>query len=172
MGPRLDTEFLDEFAQRWLDAWNRRDGHALAALCTPDVEFHDPAIGTVHGREAVADWVLACATGFPDFRFEDIELPYPARDRPKAIVPWRMTGTNTGPLDPPGFAPTGRSIVIEGVDHWWFRGDLVARYRADYDLNDVMRQLHLAPAPGSAAEKAFVGAQRLAHRAKEMASRN
>ena len=39
--------------------------------------------------------------------FEEPEPPYPSSDRAKAIVPWRMRGTHTGPIEPPGFAPTG-----------------------------------------------------------------
>jgi steroid delta-isomerase-like uncharacterized protein len=162
-GP-LDAGFLDDFSHRWLDAWNRRDGRALGELCTEDVEFFDPAIQTVHGRAAVAAWVAQCATAFPDYRFEEPEPPYIARDTPKAIAPWRMTGTNTGPLDPPGFAATGKAVVIEGVDHWWFRDGLVARYRADYDLMGVMRQLGIMPAEGSRQERAMVRFQRLGAR--------
>jgi hypothetical protein len=120
----------------------------------------------VHGRDAVAGWVDTCARAFPDFRFEEPEPAYAARDRPKAIVPWRMLGTNTGPIEPPGFAPTGRSIALDGVDHWWFRDGLVARYRADYDLNGLMRQLGIAPEPGSRAERAMVRLQRLGARMK------
>jgi steroid delta-isomerase-like uncharacterized protein len=156
----LDAAFLDDFAHRWADAWNAHDGEALAALCTEDVEFFDPAIETVHGRAAVAEWVRQCERAFPDYRFEEPEPPYLSRDRAKAIVPWRMVATNTGPLDPPGFAPTGRTVVIEGVDHWWFRDGLVERYRADYDLNGVLRQLGLVPQAGSRGERMLVRLQR------------
>ena len=117
----LDRQQLEEFSHRWLACWNAYDGDGLAALCTEDVEFFDPAIGTVHGRPAVADWVGICKRAFPDYRFEESEPPYVSPDRPKAIAPWQMFGTNTGPLDPPGFAPTGRPLVLGGVDHWWFR---------------------------------------------------
>jgi hypothetical protein len=75
-----------------------------------------------------------------------------------------MVGTNTGPLDPPGFAPTGKSFVVDGVDHWWFRDGLVERYRADYDLNGALRQLGLVPQTGSRGEKALVFLQRFASR--------
>jgi steroid delta-isomerase-like uncharacterized protein len=160
----LDLGFLDGFSHRWVEAWNRYDGQAVAALCTEDVEYLDPAIGTVRGRAAVAEWVGVCARAFPDYRFEEPEPAYAARDRPKAIVPWRMYGTNTGPMDPPGFAPTGRSFVIDGVDHWWFRDGSVERYRADYDLNGGLRQLGIVPETGSRGEKAMVGLQRLAAR--------
>lgn len=157
----VDHAFLDDFARRWLDCWNRHDGDALSLLCTDDVEFTDPAIGTVRGRRAVADWVRTCDRAFPDYRFEEPEPGCPSRgDRAKAIVPWRMLGTNTGPIDPPGFAPTGRPIALEGVDHWWFSDGLVARYRADYDSLGMMRQLGLVAEAGSRVEQALVAAQR------------
>ena len=156
----LDAGFLEDFSHRWLGAWNRHAPDALARLCTEDVEFTDPAIGTVRGREAVADWVRTCDRAFPDYRFEEPEPAYLATDRPKAIVPWRMLGTNTGPIEPPGFAPTGRPMVLEGVDHWWFTGELVSRYRADYDLNGLLRQLGIVPEPGSRGERAMVLMQR------------
>jgi steroid delta-isomerase-like uncharacterized protein len=144
----LTIESLDEFAHRWLTAWNDRDGNAVAALCTEDVEFADPGLGTVHGRAAVADWVHGCARAFPDYHFEEPEPAYLSRDGGKAIVVWRMAGTNTGPIDPPGIPPTGRSFVLDGVDHWWFRDGLVARYRADYDSYGFFVQLGLVPGPG------------------------
>ena len=162
----LDPVFLDGFSHRWLEEWNRHDGDALALLCTDDVEFTDPAIGTVHGRAPVADWVRTCHRAFPDYRFEEPEPGYIARDSPKAVVPWRMLGTNTGPIDPPGFAPTGRAIVLEGVDHWWFRDGLVARYRADYDSMGMMRQLGLVPERGSRAERGMAAIQRLGARVR------
>jgi steroid delta-isomerase-like uncharacterized protein len=163
---RLDRGFLEAFGHRWLDAWNRHDAEALAALCSEDVEFTDPAIGTVHGRAAVAGWVRTCDRAFPDYRFEEPEPPYRSDDRPKAIVPWRMLGTNTGPIEPPGFAATGRAFVLDGVDHWWFDDGLVRRYRADYDLNGLLRQLGIVPPPGSRGERAMVLLQRAGARVK------
>ena len=133
-------------------------------MATEEVEYTDPVSATAHGPGAVAGWVRTCARAFPDYRFEESEGPYLASDGSKAIVVWRMLGTNTGPLDPPGFAPTNRSFVLDGVDHWWFRDGLLARYRADYDLNGVLRQLGLVPQPGSAAERAMVTLQRAAAR--------
>ena len=156
----LERSFIEDFGHRWLDAWNRHDGEALAALCTEDVEFTDPAIGTVRGRPPVADWVRICARAFPDYQFEEPEPPYLSSDRAKAIVPWRMRGTHTGPIEPPGFAPTGRVFVLDGVDHWCFRDGLVGRYRADYDSSGLLRQLGIVPQPGSAGERAMVLMQR------------
>jgi steroid delta-isomerase-like uncharacterized protein len=161
---RVDPAFLADFSHRWMDAWNNHDGDALARLVTDDVEFFDPAIGTVRGRAPVAEWVRQCDRAFPDFRFEEPEPGYISQDRLKAIVPWLMRGTNTGPIDPPGFAPTGKPIELEGVDHWWFRDGLVARYRADYDSLGLMRQLGIVAPPGSRGERAMVALQRFGAR--------
>lgn len=160
----LEADFVTDFTHHWMEAWNRHDGAGVAALCTEDVEFTDPAIGTVHGRAAVSEWVRTCERGFPDLRFEESEPALFAADRAKVIAPWRMHGTNTGPIDPPGFAPTGRPVTLEGVDHWWLRDGLVERYRADYDSNGLLRQLGLVPEPGSRGERGMVALQRLSAR--------
>jgi hypothetical protein len=75
-----------------------------------------------------------------------------------------MIGTHKGPLDPPGFAPTHRAFILEGVDHWNFREGLVERYRADYDTIGLLRQLGLIPNPGSRLERATVLLQQLGAR--------
>jgi hypothetical protein len=75
-----------------------------------------------------------------------------------------MVGTNTGPIDPPGFAPTGKRVDVRGFDVWQFRDDLIWRYEALYDFSGIARQLGLLPARGGFAERATVRAQRLRSR--------
>ncbi|MET0823373.1 MAG: nuclear transport factor 2 family protein, partial [Solirubrobacterales bacterium] len=87
--------------------------------------------------------------------------PAMVEDGSAAYVPWVMSGTNSGPIDPPGFAPTGRSSSITGFDVWQFRGGLIWRYEAIYDFNLLATQLGLTPPRGGLAERALVQAQRL-----------
>ncbi len=82
-------------------------------------------------------------------------------DRRVAYTPWVMTATNTGPIDPPGFSPTGKRVEVRGIDVWQFRGGLIWRYEAVYDFSDVARQLGLMPPRGGFAERAMVRGQRL-----------
>jgi hypothetical protein len=72
-----------------------------------------------------------------------------------------MEGTHRGVIDPPGFAPTGRTIRVDGVDQWTMRDGRIARYRAFYDMNDLARQLGIVPPAGSRAERGMVALQRL-----------
>src|SRR5262249_62126775 len=83
------------------------------------------------------------------FRLGEAEPASPSSPGPKAIAPWRFPGTMTGPLTPPGFAPTGRRVDFHGDDHWDFRGELVCRCEAVYDLNGIGVELGAVPAPGS-----------------------
>jgi hypothetical protein len=58
------------------------------------------------------------------------------------------------------------STASAGRHHRWFRDGLVARYRADYDLNGARRQLGLVPQPGSRGERAMVLLQRAGARVR------
>jgi steroid delta-isomerase-like uncharacterized protein len=150
--------FVDEFATRFLDAWNAHDGEAVAALCAPDVIWRDPAAPEpLHGRDAVHEFVEITATAFPDFRIAQTAFPYVAHDIPRVLAPYRMTGTMLGPVA--DFAPTGRAITIEGVDDWSFRDGLLSGYCTYYDTIDAARQLGVMPMPGTLGDRLFTRLQ-------------
>jgi ketosteroid isomerase-like protein len=160
--PRLAEDFLRSFSARWHAAWNSHDHTQVAALCAEDVEWHDPSLPEPgHGVAVIAGLMETLVRTCPGFRFEETEPAYPSPTRAKAIAPWRFTGTMTGPLIPPRFAPTDRRVEFHGDDHWDFRGGLVARCEAVYDLNGVGVQLGAVPAPGSTGERVAVMLQRL-----------
>ena len=152
---------LDAFCARYLRAWNDHDAAAIADLVTDDVVWEDPALAApARGAAAVQEFMRAAWLGFPDLRFDETDQPHRTASGDQVAWRWRMRGTMSGPLDPPGFAPTGRSMEIEGVDLWTMRDGRIARYRAFYDMNEVARQLAIAPASGSRAERAMVRLQR------------
>lgn len=163
--PIGSTEWLTDFAERYLKAWNAHDHAAVAACVAEDVVWEDPGLpAPVHGRDEVADFVRAGVSAFPDLQFSEPGQRALSDDRRVVYAPWRMTGTNTGPIDPPGFAPTGKPIDLEGVDVWQFRGGLIWRYRAVYDFAEMGRQLGLMPGRGGFIETAMVRVQRLRSR--------
>ena len=161
--PIESMAWLHLFVVDYLAAWNNHDPQAVASLVAEDVVWEDPSLAEpARGRREVADFVAATAVSFPDYRFSEPGAAALSENRMVVYLPWRMTGTNTGPIDPPGFAPTGRTFSIEGVDICQFRGGLIWRYRASYDFADLGRQLGLAPTRGGLAERAMVRLQRLA----------
>jgi steroid delta-isomerase-like uncharacterized protein len=153
---------LDAFCVRYLDAWNGHDAAPIAELVTDDVVWEDPALAVpAHGPGAVQEFMRAAWLGFPDLRFDETDHPHRTASGDQVAWRWRMRGRMTGPLDPPGFAPTGRAMEIEGVDLWTMRDGRIARYRAFYDMNEIARQLGIAPPAGSRAERAIVRLQRV-----------
>ena len=69
-----------------------------------------------------------------------------ADDGPRAAFWWRGTGTNTGPIDPPGIPATGKRIEFEGADFHEYRDGKVAKLRIVFDMTDLSRQLGLRAA--------------------------
>lgn len=100
----------------------------------------DPALAEpARGPSAVAEFAAASLAAFPDLTFTQPGAIAISDDSRAAYVPWCMSGTNSGPIEPPGFAATGRSIEISGFDVWQFRDGSLWRYEAIYDFSEMWR---------------------------------
>ena len=153
---------LRALVERYTGAWNSCDTDAMAQLITPDIVWADPALPEpARGIPAVQEFMRVGFRAFPDLHFGEPDPPLVAASGDVVLWAWYMEGTHRGPIDPPGFAPTGRAMRVEGIDQWTMRDGRIARYRAFYDMNDLARQLGIVPAPGSRAERAMVALQRL-----------
>jgi steroid delta-isomerase-like uncharacterized protein len=159
----LDQAWVEEFAGRWEAAWNSHEPERLLELMTDDIVYDDTAWPTTMlGHDDVRKFLEFAWTGMPDLRFEMVEGPYLTPGEPKAAFYWKGTGTHSGPLDPPGFAPTGKRLEFEGADFHEYRDGRVCRLRIVFDMMDVGRQMGTLPKAGSPVEKAGAAAQRLA----------
>jgi steroid delta-isomerase-like uncharacterized protein len=134
----------------------------MAQLLTEDIVWTDPALPEpARGIPAVQEFMHATFATFPDVRFSEPDPPHLTVTGEQIAWAWTMEGTMRGPIEPPGFAPTGRTIKVEGVDLWSMRDGRIARYRAFYDMIDLVRQLGIMPPAGSRAERMTVALQRL-----------
>jgi steroid delta-isomerase-like uncharacterized protein len=150
------------FITRYAAAWNECDTDLIAELITEDIVWMDPALPEpARGIPAVQDFMRTSFRAFPDLRFSEPEPSHLSVAAERIAWAWSMEGTMRGYVDPPGFAPTGASFHVEGVDLWTMRDGRIANYRAFYDMNDFARQLGILPAAGSRAERATVALQRL-----------
>jgi steroid delta-isomerase-like uncharacterized protein len=153
------------FAERWQDAWNSRDPHQVAAYCTDDVVWADALTeGPERGKAAVIAYLDSLWRTFPDLKFDWPEVPYCSYDKTKLACHWHVTGTMLGPVEPEGFAPTGRRIDAEGTDLLELRDGLVCNYHGFFDARGMAQQIGVLPARGSRAEWIAVRIQRLASR--------
>jgi steroid delta-isomerase-like uncharacterized protein len=157
----VSVEWIREFVPRWLDAWNSHDADRVLELLTEDVEIRDDSWPkTMHGHRDVREFLEALWRAVPDMTFELLAGPYVIPDEPCASFHWRGSGTFTGRMDPPGFAPTGKRWEVDGVDFQEYRDGRIAKLRVIFDLMTVSRQLGVMPATGSRAERAMAAAQR------------
>jgi steroid delta-isomerase-like uncharacterized protein len=161
----LTAEVARHFAERWVTAWNTRRAEAVLALCTDDVQWYDPLTARPeHGKAALAHYLKSLWETFPDLEMEWQEEPFLSLGGARVVFHWRMTGTMRGPLEPQGFAPTGRSLDAEGIDLFELRDGLVCSYTGFFDARGMAQQIGLLPATGSHTERLAVTAQRLSVR--------
>ena len=158
---RLDRGFVEDWAQRYLEAWNAHDADGVASLCTEDIVWNDPGLPSpARGREGVRDFVRATKRAFPDFHVEEL-APIAISEGGLAFSQYRMTGTMRGRWTPFDLAPTGARISVLGVDEWTFRGEQMSHYRTYYDSLDMARQLGVLPPVGSGMDRAMAQVQHL-----------
>lgn len=150
------------FRERYLAAWNGCDTGLIAELITEDIVWRDPALPEpAVGVPAVQEFMRTSFRAMPDLRFADSDPAHLSVAGDQIAWAWTMQGTMSGAIDPPGFAPSGARVQIDGVDLWTMRDGRIARYRAFYDLTELLRQLGIMPQPGSPAERLSVALQRL-----------
>jgi steroid delta-isomerase-like uncharacterized protein len=128
-----DPRAVEDFCLRWATAWNDHDGDSVAALCSDDLVYDEPALGpTVHGRDAIRNFVTGLGAAFPDHTFR-LEGLYADVRRRAVLVAWKFIGTH---------AHTGRVVEFHGDDRLEFGEDgLIHAYRCLYDNDLVLRQI-------------------------------
>ncbi len=150
------------FFTRWLELSNAGDWDAVAAMMHPEIVLRDPMMAEpARGKDAA----LARARGqyepFPDGRATMVGEPFVAVDGPELAYRWRFTGTHLRPVDPPGFAPTGLGVEVDGTSVLRFDGPRVVAATLFFDTTQVARQLLAAPRAGGRLEHAVALGQRL-----------
>jgi hypothetical protein len=150
----MDVAAAETVVQRLLASWESRDLEALLNCLSDDVEWYDPAMPDppARGHAEVRAFALAVIRAFPDFRYEALPPICFAADGSRCAIKWRISASHLAPLEPPGYAPTGRRAVFEGVDLLEFEGERVRRIETAFDPLPAAEQLlgmRLRPTPGT-----------------------
>src|SRR5918992_6105806 len=104
----MDGAALQEFIDRYNEAWNAHDVDAIVAMHTEDSVFENHTTGDVNvGREAIGKAIRGIFTVFPDLEFET-RRQY-VRDN-LVVQEWTARGPHLGKMTRAGIEvePTGR----------------------------------------------------------------
>jgi steroid delta-isomerase-like uncharacterized protein len=162
-GTPVDESVLEDLVRRGIEAFNSHEVERFVGLMSEDVVIaHSASPTTLHGRDEVRSFYADNIwRAFPDMRLERDDGPFPHPHAPRFSMAWRASGTHQGPIDPPGLAATGRRVEIAVREIGELRDGLLCRLQIVLDMAELMRQLGVLPAQGSAGERAMVAMQRL-----------
>jgi hypothetical protein len=129
----FDPNLLNDFAQRYTEAWCSQDPARVAEFFSPNgsLKVNDaaPAIGSA----AISEIAREFMTAFPDLHLVMDRLVIAGES---AEYHWTLTGTNTGP------GGSGRCVRISGFEHWQFSPEgLIAVSLGHFDTGEYTRQL-------------------------------
>jgi steroid delta-isomerase-like uncharacterized protein len=128
-----------DVAQRYFDAWNRRDPEAIVATFAEGGTYTDPNIPEGLRGQAIGEYAAGLFTAFPDLSFDVIS--HHATGDGTVAARWLMRGTNTGSLR--GNPPTGATVALPGADFIAVEGVKVRSVDGYFDRRAFVEQLGL-----------------------------
>ena len=155
----------EALAMQLLEAWNDRDLNAFVELLHEDVIWYDPAMPAppARGRAAVRSFCETVLRAFPDFTYTVRGQVCVSSDGARCVVPWKISATHSDWMRPPGFAPTGQRVELDGVDLIDVVDGTIVRIETYFDpvpAGEQLLRLRIRPAPGGILERTAVLIQR------------
>ena len=133
----------DRLVSQYVEAINRKDPSAFAAIFADDGIIHDPFLPEpIKGRPAMQQLMEAVLRGFPDMSWKQVDSVIEAGDRVAFVA--AVEGTNDGPFAMPDreLAATGRKISYETAVFLTLGSDgLITEERSYFDATGVAAQL-------------------------------
>lgn len=134
----------EDTIRKGLDAFNRHDPDAFAAMYTPDALAYDPQYPEpVRGKEALRKDIEDFFTAFPDIHLTLTDILSKGNTVAFAVS---VTGTHKGPLSGPAGTIPATNRRVEMPVAVFARAnaqDLIVEERRYYDMAGMMQQLGL-----------------------------
>ncbi len=122
---------------------NQENKAVLDEVIAADAVIHDPMLGTVQGPDGFRKLLGMFDAAFPHHR---VTVEATVEQDDLVTILHTHTGTHTGPFM--NAAPTGRTVVVNGIELYRLRdGKIVELWRKDDNVSLLM-QLGILPAPG------------------------
>jgi ketosteroid isomerase-like protein len=116
-----------QLIERFYQAFQRRDGEAMAACYSADVQFSDPVFTDLRGAEAGDMWRMLTT------RAQDFSLTYEGVEANEKSGSARWVASYT-------FTQTGRKVINHIQAHFQFRDGLICRHTDSFNLWKWSRQ--------------------------------
>lgn len=132
-----------------------KDLFTVGTLQHEDVVEDFLVLGPIHGKQKALAFFAELFAAVPDIEFVTERIM--AVDGATAVGQWTIKGTFTGgPFQ--GIEPTGRSVILRGIDVMEFEDGLLRHNTIYYDGLAFARQVGLLPKEGSRADRAMLSA--------------
>lgn len=125
-----------QFFDRRIEAWERRDIEALVRAHTEYCVLESPLAGKVTGRRGIENVYRAFITSFPDVTIDNPELLV---DGDRVVQTVTFSGTNSGGFM--GMAPTGKRFSFAAVLICTMRDGLIAHEQRIYDFTGFLLEI-------------------------------
>jgi steroid delta-isomerase-like uncharacterized protein len=132
----MTRDEAQQFFDRRIDAWQRRDVEALVRAHTEYCVLESPLAGKVTGRAAIERIYRAFITSFPDVTIDNPELLV---DGDRVVQAVTFSGTNLGGFM--GMAPTGKRFSFAAVLICTMRDGQIAHEKRIYDFTGFLIEI-------------------------------
>jgi len=135
-----------------VDALNRGKPSELRKLWAEDGVERFPA-RTCRGIDEIVAYFEEALAAISDWRMEPLVIAEQGED---VFLRWRLTGKHSGPIQ--GIEPTGKSVTIDGIDHFVVRDGKIVSNFVVFDQMQYARQLGMMPSEGTPGDRAVKAA--------------
>lgn len=134
-----------DIVRRSFEAISRNDLDGLQELLADDVVLHDQH-NEVRGSANVAEYFRQYVDAFPDMRVSVDEYIV---DGDTVVARWTGRGTHSGSFL--GIEPTGREVVVQGIEIDRIRDGRIAETWQSWDAIGMFQQLGRMPSEAALA---------------------
>jgi steroid delta-isomerase-like uncharacterized protein len=124
------------------EVWNQGNLATVDELLSADYVLHDPAM-LIRGPEGFKAYVAAFRGAFPDLH-ATIEDQIAEED--KVAMRFTVRATHKGEFQ--GLPPTGKQVILTGIDIQRIANGKIAENWVNLDALGLLQQLGVAPPPG------------------------
>jgi steroid delta-isomerase-like uncharacterized protein len=132
-------------ASAFYDAWNAGDLSRMDRYHADDQTSEQPGGAGPLNKQQARMYLQNFLNAFPGSHFE-VLLTVVQGDY--VVQNWKVTGTNSGPLQSPSgvtIPPTGKKVTVTGSTTSEVKNGKVTRYWSYWDLSSLLGQMGLLP---------------------------